>query len=111
MIWGSLRLEPPRILSYAVGGMGASAARERSAPAMRSPVSWALLGLLIDRPDYGYNLFHRFQRAYGDTLELSTPSQIYAGLNGLESNGLIERLPSEHPSPDTERQQKAELQP
>jgi DNA-binding PadR family transcriptional regulator len=73
---------------------------------MRSPVSWALLGLVIDRPDYGYNLFHRFQRAYGDTLELSTPSQIYAGLNGLESNGLIERLPSEDATPDPERQPK-----
>jgi DNA-binding PadR family transcriptional regulator len=78
---------------------------------MRSPVGWALLGLLIDRPDYGYNLFHRFQRAYGDTLELSTPSQIYAGLNGLETNGLIERLPSEDASPDAQRQSKAERQP
>jgi DNA-binding PadR family transcriptional regulator len=78
---------------------------------MRSPVSWALLGLVIDRPDYGYNLFHRFQRAYGDTLELSTPSQIYAGLNGLETNGLIERLATEDATPDAERQSKAERQP
>lgn len=86
--------------------MGARVATRGSAIAMRSPVSWALLGLLIDRPDYGYNLFHRFQRAYGDTLELSTPSQIYAGLEGLESNGLIESLPSDNPSRDAQRQPK-----
>ena len=35
---------------------------------MRSPVNWALLGLIIERPSYAYNLAQRFERRYGDTL-------------------------------------------
>jgi DNA-binding PadR family transcriptional regulator len=62
---------------------------------MRSPVSWALLGLVIERPSYGYELMLRFERTYGDALELSSPSQIYAALDTLARRGLIEELPTD----------------
>lgn len=62
---------------------------------MRSPVSWALLGLVIQRPSYGYELVQRFERTYGDALELSSPSQIYTALDTLVRHCLIEMLPVE----------------
>jgi DNA-binding PadR family transcriptional regulator len=73
---------------------------------MRSPVGWALLGLLIERPGYGYDLVQRFERTYGDALELSSPSQIYTALKGLEQRSLIELLPSEDTGADALRQPK-----
>jgi DNA-binding PadR family transcriptional regulator len=60
---------------------------------MRSPVNWSLLGLVIQRPSYGYELVQRFERAYGEALELSSPSQIYTALDVLQRRGLIELLP------------------
>lgn len=65
---------------------------------MRSPVNWALLGLVIQRPSYGYELVQRFERTYGDSLELSSASQIYTALDTLMRRGLIEELPA----PETE---------
>jgi DNA-binding PadR family transcriptional regulator len=62
---------------------------------MRSPVSWALLGLVIERPSYGYELVQRFERTYGDALELSSPSQIYTALDTLTRRALIEELPAD----------------
>ncbi|MHB1858864.1 MAG: PadR family transcriptional regulator [Solirubrobacteraceae bacterium] len=58
---------------------------------MRSPVNWALLGLVIQRPSYGYELVQRFERTYGDALELSSRSHIYVALDSLAARGLIER--------------------
>ena len=69
---------------------------------MRSPVNWAVLGLLIERPGYGYDLFERCGRTYGDALDLSTPSQVYGALEALEPKGLIE----EDSSRDAKRQPK-----
>jgi len=63
---------------------------DRSTAAMRSPVNWALLGLLIQRPGYGYELVQRFERTYGGTIELSSRSQIYTALDSLARRGLIE---------------------
>jgi len=71
---------------------------------MRSPIGWALLGLLIERTGYGYDLVQRFERAYGDALELSSPSQIYKALDALERRSLIERLPAAGAGTDPERQ-------
>jgi DNA-binding PadR family transcriptional regulator len=73
---------------------------------MRSPVNWAVLGLLIERPGYGYDLFERCGRTYGDALDLSSPSQVYGALEALEPKGLIERLPDEDSSPAGKRQPK-----
>jgi DNA-binding PadR family transcriptional regulator len=62
---------------------------------MRSPVNWALLGLVIQRSSYGYELVQRFERMYGDSLELSSPSQIYTALDSLQRRCLIERIAPE----------------
>jgi hypothetical protein len=35
---------------------------DRSTATMRSPINWGLLGLLIQRPSYGYELVQRFER-------------------------------------------------
>jgi DNA-binding PadR family transcriptional regulator len=56
---------------------------------MRSPVNWALLGLVIQRPSYGYELVHRFERAYGGLIELSSQSQIYKALDALEGRCFV----------------------
>lgn len=63
---------------------------DRNTATMRSPINWALLGLLIQRPGYGYELVQRFERTYEDTIELSSRSQIYTALDSLARRGLIE---------------------
>jgi DNA-binding PadR family transcriptional regulator len=65
----------------------------KGAATMRSPVYWALLGLVIERPGYGYDLLKRFEREYGDLLPISSESHIYTALNVLERGGLIEQVP------------------
>jgi DNA-binding PadR family transcriptional regulator len=72
--------------------MGGREAIDRSASAMRSPVNWALLGLVIQRPSYGYELVQRFERTFEQALELSSPSQIYTALDTLARRGLIEEV-------------------
>ncbi|HEX4435880.1 MAG TPA: PadR family transcriptional regulator [Solirubrobacteraceae bacterium] len=57
---------------------------------MRSPVNWAVLGLMIERPSYGYEILQRFERNYGGLLKLSSPSQIYTALDSLMDRGMIE---------------------
>ncbi len=63
---------------------------------MRSAVNWAVLGLVIERPSYGYELFQRLERRYGGVLEPPI-SQIYAALNALERADLIEPRPAGEP--------------
>jgi DNA-binding PadR family transcriptional regulator len=86
--------------------MGVGAAGDRSAVAMRSPVSWGLLGLVIERPSYGYELVQRFERTYGDALELSSASQIYTALDTLARRALIEELPADGAASGVVRQPK-----
>lgn len=74
---------------------------------MRSIVSWTLLGIVIERPSYGYELAVRFERDYGDVIELSGRSHIYAALDSLAGRGLIE-VHTNHPtSPVAHRHPKA----
>ncbi len=80
-------------------------ARSNERAAMRSPINWALLGLLIRRPSHGYELLQRFKRAYPGTLELSSPSQIYTALDSLQRRGLI-RPAQEARSAEAVRQRK-----
>lgn len=68
---------------------------------MRSAVNWAVLGLVIERPSYGYELFQRLERRYGGVLDPPI-SQIYAALNALERAELIEPLPEEERDLDPE---------
>jgi DNA-binding PadR family transcriptional regulator len=91
--------------------MGAAGAvNEKSGAALRSPVSWALLGLVIQRPSYGYELVQRFERTYGHVLELSSPSQIYTALDALERREQIEKLPPGE-APEISRQPKPHYRP
>ncbi len=73
---------------------------------MRSPLNWALLGLVIQRPSYGYELVQRFERTYGDALELSSPSQIYTALDALKRRSLVEEFAETGEEPRVVRQPK-----
>jgi DNA-binding PadR family transcriptional regulator len=66
---------------------------------MHSPVNWALLGLIIERPSYAYALAQRFERTYGHALPLSSISHAYAALGTLKDRGLIEELPGTKTGP------------
>ena len=71
------------------------ASNERGAAAMKrmtSQVNWALLGLLLGRSGYGYQLVRRFEEAYGDVLALGSESHVYTALNELSRRGLIEEV-------------------
>jgi DNA-binding PadR family transcriptional regulator len=59
---------------------------------MRSLVNWALLGLVIDRPSYAYELAQRFERTYQDALSLSSVSHVYIAVSTLQERGLIEEI-------------------
>jgi DNA-binding PadR family transcriptional regulator len=63
---------------------------------MKSPVNWALLGLIIERESYAYELARRFESTYGDALPLSSTSHIYTALGVLESRALVEPVPGTH---------------
>jgi DNA-binding PadR family transcriptional regulator len=62
-------------------------------PAMHSPVNWALLGLVIERPSYAYELAHRFERTYDGALSLSSVSHVYTALATLRDRGLVQEVP------------------
>jgi DNA-binding PadR family transcriptional regulator len=59
---------------------------------MRSLVNWALLGLVIDRPSYAYELARRFEREYRDALSLSSVSHVYTALGTLKDRALVEEV-------------------
>lgn len=69
------------------------AEREAHAPPMQSAVNWALLGLVIERPSYAYELAQRFERTYDAVLSVSSLSHVYTALGVLKSRALIEELP------------------
>jgi DNA-binding PadR family transcriptional regulator len=71
---------------------------ESAAGALRSEIAWALLGLVIERPSYGYELIQRFQRSYGQTLALSGPGRIYTAIEALSLRSLIEEASGERGS-------------
>jgi DNA-binding PadR family transcriptional regulator len=60
---------------------------------MHSQVNWSLLGLVIKRPSYAYELAKRFERTYDGVLSLSSVSHIYTALASLKDRSLIERVP------------------
>src|ERR1700731_241869 len=69
--------------------MGAVRAGEQQAP-MQSLVNWALLGLVIERPSYAYELAQRFERTYEGVLSLSSISHVYTALGTLRDRSLVE---------------------
>jgi DNA-binding PadR family transcriptional regulator len=70
----------------------ARTAKRDSGP-MQSAVHWALLGLVIERPSYGYELAHRFEHAYAGMLHLSGISYVYTALDTLQRRDMIEEIP------------------
>jgi DNA-binding PadR family transcriptional regulator len=60
---------------------------------MQSPVNWALLGLIIERPSYAYELAQRFERTYEGVLSLSSVSHAYTAIAALRERSLIEEVP------------------
>jgi DNA-binding PadR family transcriptional regulator len=64
----------------------------KGAGTMQSAVHWALLGLVIERPSYGYELAHRFEQAYEGMLQLSGFSYVYTALDTLQFRGMIEEI-------------------
>jgi DNA-binding PadR family transcriptional regulator len=73
--------------------VGAAKAKTSDVSKMRSVVNWTVLGLVIDRPSYGYELAQRFERVYEDVLPISSVSHVYTALDMLEAKGLIEETP------------------
>lgn len=65
----------------------------KAPPPMTSPVNWALLGLIIERESYAYELAQRFQRMYRNVISLSSTSHIYTALGVLQERALIEQAP------------------
>jgi DNA-binding PadR family transcriptional regulator len=55
-----------------------------------SLIDYAVLSLLIERPSYGYELYERFERRFGEFLPTSR-SNLYDALKRLEREGCIER--------------------
>jgi len=68
---------------------------ERQAGTMRSSIAWALLGLVIERSSYGWELVERFRRVYGGALELSSPRRVYTALESLKVRELVEEVPGD----------------
>jgi DNA-binding PadR family transcriptional regulator len=60
---------------------------------MHSPINWALLGLVIERPSYAYELARRFERTYEGVLALSSVSHVYTALATLRDRGLVQEVP------------------
>ena len=59
----------------------------------QSTVQWALLGIVIERPSYVYELATRLERAYGGEVRLSSTSYAYKALEALKERGLVEVVP------------------
>ena len=64
--------------------------REHAQARMHSSVNWALLGLVIERPSYAYELAQRFERTYEGALSLSSVSHVYTALATLRERGLVD---------------------
>jgi DNA-binding PadR family transcriptional regulator len=69
----------------------------KTPPQMTSPVNWALLGLIIERESYAFELAQRFQKIYRNVITLSSTSHVYTALGVLEDRALIEQIPGTRP--------------
>jgi DNA-binding PadR family transcriptional regulator len=81
-------------------------ARVAVAP-MHSAVNWALLGLVIERPSYAYELAARFERTYDGALALSSVSHVYTALATLRERGLIREVPGQRETVRSRRRYEA----
>jgi DNA-binding PadR family transcriptional regulator len=74
---------------------------------MHSSVHWAVLGLVIERPSYAYELARRFERTYDGALSLSSVSHIYTALARLRDRGLIRQAPGQQIAARSRRRYEA----
>jgi DNA-binding PadR family transcriptional regulator len=65
-------------------------------------VKYAVLGLLVQRRGYGYDLVQRFEEQVGPGWQLNAGA-IYVALDKLEQEGLVRPLPSDDGAPLTRR--------
>ncbi|MDO8212986.1 PadR family transcriptional regulator [Conexibacter sp. CPCC 206217] len=65
-------------------------------------VKYAVLGLLVQRRGYGYDLVQRFEEQVGPAWQLNAGA-IYVALDKLEQEGLVRPLASEHGETPTRR--------
>lgn len=70
---------------------------------MKAGTNYAVLGLLLEQPSYGYELLVRFRRTFDVAHWGISPQGLYAVLDRLERDGLIE--PVEAPARDASRRQ------
>ncbi|HKG39454.1 MAG TPA: PadR family transcriptional regulator [Conexibacter sp.] len=70
---------------------------------MRVGTKHAVLGLLLEQPSYGYEVLVRFRRAFDAAQWGISPQGLYASLDRLERDGLIELV--ETPARDASRRQ------
>jgi DNA-binding PadR family transcriptional regulator len=56
---------------------------------VKAGTKYAVLGLLLERPSYGYEVHERFRRAFDSARWAITPQGLYASLDRLERDGLI----------------------
>jgi DNA-binding PadR family transcriptional regulator len=87
--------------------MGAGSAHEHVQAPMQSSVNWALLGLIIERPSYAYELAQRFERTYDGAIALSSVSHVYTALANLRERALIEEMPGTGPGVRSRRRYRA----
>ena len=87
--------------------MGAGAVRATQTSPMHSSVNWALLGLIIERPSYAYELAKRFERTYDGAIALSSVSHVYTALANLRERALVEEISDPAPEPRSKRRYRA----
>src|SRR5271165_171405 len=83
-----------------------SAGTAQTSP-MQSSVNWALLGLIIERPSYAYELARRFERTYDGAIALSSVSHVYTALANLRERGLVQEISGGGPEPRSKRRYRA----
>lgn len=71
-------------------GPGERVDTESNGEILESPVAFAVLGLVIEKPSYGYNIWKRFGPRFGFLATSTSP--IYKALAGLTGAGLIEEM-------------------
>ena len=65
--------------------------RTKAGDETRSPVTWLVLGLLLEQPSHGYELSQRYEERFGTFAAMSVP-RVYAALDRLRDNNLIEAV-------------------
>jgi DNA-binding PadR family transcriptional regulator len=72
-------------------GSRSSAAAGRASDDLRAPAYWLVLGLVIEQSSHGYEISHRYEARFRDVVPLTVP-RVYAALDRLRDDGLIELL-------------------